>query len=130
MKFLLFIMLFSSNLHAQEALHPKAPESWIEMNSLTPVILTWAYADPKKDLMEVPSLMVQKFPRQEKLLKFIHEVSPDSHGCRNIPSTKKADWSQLWCPRKESIIVLLWKGPDSLVKAPKETLLKWVLTHE
>lgn len=130
MKFLLFIILFSSNLQAQEALHPKAPAGWIEMNSLNPVVLTWAYAEPKKDLMEVPSLMVQKFPRQEKLLQFIREVRTDSHGCRHVQAPKKSDWSQSWCPRKESIMVLLWKGPESLVKVPKETLLNWVLTHE
>ncbi|MCM2348790.1 MAG: hypothetical protein NDI69_02135 [Bacteriovoracaceae bacterium] len=129
MKFFLFIILFSSNLQA-EALHPKTPSGWIEMNSLAPVVLTWAYADPKKDLMEVPSLMVQKFSLQEKLLKFIQQVRPDGHGCRHVPAIKKSDWSQSWCPRKESIMVLLWKGPDSLVKAPQETLLNWVLTHE
>jgi len=126
---LLFLLLFISQSYAT-VFYPKAPSAWVEMNSLSPVILTWAYADPDKKLLDTPSLMVQEFPRSEKLTKFIQKERWESHQCREVKAQKKADWDQVWCLRKDSVLVLLSKGDPILINTPKETLLKWVHSYE
>ncbi len=126
---LLFLMLFISQTYAT-VFYPKTPSSWVQMNSLSPVILTWAYADPNKKLIDTPSLMVQEFTRTEKLTKFMQKEKLDSHQCREIKAQKKEDWDQIWCLRKDTVLVLLSKGDPTLTIAPKETLLKWVHSYE
>lgn len=129
MKALLFLLIISVQVQAN-ALYPKAPSTWVEVKSLSPVLLTWAYADPEKKLLETPSLMVQEFPREEKFVKFIQKEKLDSHQCREVKAKNKEDWDQTWCLRKDSILVLLSKGESSLISAPKETLLKWIHSYE
>ena len=125
---LLFLLLIGQTYAT--VFYPKTPSAWVEMNSLSPVILTWAYADPDKKLMDTPSLMVQEFPRNEKLTKFVQKNKLDSHQCREVKAQKKDDWDQVWCLRKDSVLVLLSKGDPALVSAPKKTLLKWVHSYE
>ncbi len=126
----LFILLLISFHSYGNVLLPKVPETWVEMNSLSPVILTWAYADPEKKLLDTPSLMIQEFPKNEKLLKFVLKEKLDSHQCREVKAQKKEDWDQIWCLRGEVVLVLLSKGNPSLIGAPKESLLKWVHSYE
>lgn len=128
MKIFLLFILFSMTSFAEEII-PKTPAGWVEMNSLHPVVVTWAYGDPTKDLLDVPSLMVQKFPPQDKLISFVKE-SPDQNGCRNVAAKDSQSWASYWCSRKDTVLVLLWKGDEALVKTPKEALMKWVLSHE
>jgi len=126
---LVFLLLLSFQSYGNVP-YPKVPQGWVEMNSLSPVILTWAYADPEKKLLDTPSLMVQEFPKNEKLTKFLHKEKLDSHQCREVKSEKQEDWDQIWCLRPNAIVVLLSKGSPVLIQAPKEALLKWVHAYE
>ena len=129
MKLFLLILLLPL-LSSAEDPHPHAPSGWVELNSLSPVILTWAYADPAKGLMDVPSFMVQKYPRSKKFEKFVLEGKPDSSLCRHVLAKHSSEWSQSWCLRKDSVMVLIWKGEDSLISPHKKGLMNWILTHE
>lgn len=126
----LFLLILFINQTYATNFYPKVPSAWVEMNSLSPVILTWAYADPDKKLIDTPSLMVQEFSRNEKLIKFVNKEKLDSHQCREVKAQKNQDWDQVWCLRKDSVLVLLSKGDPALVSTPKETLLKWVHSYE
>ncbi len=129
MKFFLFFIVLPLITYAEDP-HPHAPSGWVELNSISPVILTWAYADPAKGLMDVPSFMVQKFPRSKKFEKFVLEGKPDSSLCRHVPAKQISEWSQSWCLRKDSAMVLIWKGEESIISPHKKGLMKWILTHE
>ena len=94
------------------------------MNSIEPVILTWVKADPTKKLEEVPSAMVQKFPRNEKFVNFVNERPLDIQGCR----TQTVDgWNQVWCLRPASVLAIVFRGQTETIP---EQLKKWVLTHD
>lgn len=119
----LFISFFAFSLRAEE-LHPHAPKGWVEMNSLDPVILTWAKADPSKKLEQVPSIMVQKFPREKKFVDFIQEKPLDQKGCRSLVA---AGWNQTWCLRANSVLAILSREDVSEVEA---IVKSWVLSHD
>lgn len=94
------------------------------MNSLEPVILTWAKADPSKKLEQVPSIMVQKFPREKKFVDFVQEKALDAKGCRTLSA---GGWNQTWCLRSKSVLAILSRDQVSDV----EPIVKqWVLTHD
>lgn len=118
------MLVFLSVNSFAEGPHPKAPTGWVEMNSIDPVILTWAKADPTKKLEEVPSAMVQKFPRSDKFVNFVKEKSLDEKGCR---SQTVNGWNQVWCLRPDSVLAILYRGE---VETIPDLLKKWVLTHD
>jgi len=120
---ILIVSCFAVTLRAEDP-HPKAPAGWVEMNSIEPVILTWVKADPTKKLEEVPSAMVQQFPRNEKFVKFMNERPLDRQGCR---SQVVNGWNQIWCLRPNSVIAILHRGQTETIP---DQLKKWALTHD
>ena len=120
---LLLLVLLSANSFAEDP-HPKAPTGWVEMNSIDPVILTWVKADSTKKLEEVPSAMVQKFPRTDKFVNYVKEKSLDAKGCRTQTVN---GWNQVWCLRPDSVLAILYRGEAGTLP---ELLKKWVLTHD
>lgn len=129
MKFFLLILLLSLNSIAEE-IRPTPPVGWLELNSTSPVILTWVKSDLDKPLNDLPSLMIQELPLNEKFLSFIKEEKLDQSSCRIIKNENSKKWSQLWCLRSKVILVLMRKNSDSTINAPHETLKKWILSHE
>lgn len=125
-KVALILFIFSFNSFA-EGPHPIEPTGWVEMHSIEPVILTWVKASPDKELEEVPTFMVQKYPKSEKFQQFIRANRPDASGCFEI--TNK-EWTQTWCVREKSVLTLMTKGVDESSARIKATLRAWVLTHE
>lgn len=109
--------------------HPKAPAGWVELHSLNPVILTWAEATPEKKLEQTNHFMVQRYERTPKLVSFIEEQKNENN-CRVVPARKSTDYSQLWCLRKDTVLVLLSHGDPTILKAPQEVLTKWIVSHE
>lgn len=95
------------------------------MNSLHPVVLTWVKADPSKKLEEVPTVMVQSFPKNEKMKTFLEKYK--SQTCFDVEGN---GWNQTWCPKKEEVFVILSKGNASETKIRKDQLVSWVLSHD
>lgn len=120
------LILLSLNAFA-EGVQPSAPAGWVEIDSVGPIILTWVKGDVDKKLKEVPTLMVQQFPRTEKFVKFVQEKKLDEKSCRELV---QKEWKQTWCLRSESVMVLLAKNEDSELHVQKKKLLEWVLTHD
>jgi hypothetical protein len=125
-KFLFMLTILSLNSYADDP-HPHAPLPWVEIHSIQPVILTWVKALPDKDIEEVPTFMVQKFPKDEKFRKFLKAHKSDSSGCFNL-STK--EWEQTWCERKYKVMSVLMRGQDKDSVKIKEQLKSWVLSHD
>lgn len=123
-KVLIFSILFSFAALA-ESEHPAAPEGWVEMASLDPVVVTWVKADPEKKLEELPTVMVQAHQRSAKINSFLEKHANEK--CFDVDGN---GWKQTWCPKKDEVFVLLSKGNASDVTARKEQLMKWVLSHD
>lgn len=123
----LLLLILPLNLWAHAPV-PTPPSGWIQMNSLSPVILTWVYGNPEKELKDVPSFTIQKFGREEKFVSFIQKNSPDKNQCASFEPDKKNEWFQVWCIRPKSVVNLMWKNGEN--EEIKKTLLEWVLTHE
>ena len=121
--FIFILLCFAFSLRAEE-LHPHAPRGWVEMNSLEPVILTWAKGDPTKKLEQVPSIMVQKFPRDKKFVDFVNEKPLDEKGCRSLEA---GGWNQTWCLRNKSVMAILSRDD---VKEVEGLVKKWALSHD
>lgn len=124
LKSIFFLTFFVLAAHA-ESEHPAAPEGWVEMASLDPVVVTWVKADPSKKLAEVPTLMVQAHQRTEKIKSFLEKYSAEK--CFDVDGN---GWKQTWCPKKDEVFVVLSKGNASDLAAGKEQLMKWVLSHD
>ena len=121
------ILSFLSLSSFAEELRPHAPEGWVEMNSLSPVILTWAQAMPEKNLEDVPTLMIQTFKNNGKIKDFFQKQTVDKAGCFQIEA---GGWKQTWCERKNEVFVILARGTSDDLKAHHEKLKAWVLTHD
>lgn len=125
-KLLFVLIILSLNSFADDP-HPHAPSEWVEIHSIEPVILTWVKAIPDKEIEEVPTFIVQKFPKDEKFKKFLKEHKADASGCFNL--TNK-DWEQTWCERKHKVMTVLSRGQDKDSAKIKEQLKSWVLSHD
>jgi hypothetical protein len=101
---------------------PAMPKGWVELKSSDPVILSWARALPEKNLEEVPTLMVQRFPRTEKFVQFI-QTKKNEKDCREL---ELRPWNQTWCLKKDSVLVVLSKNEDQALLLEKKKLLDWV----
>ena len=123
--FIIFSFLSLSSF--AEELRPHAPDGWVEMNSLSPVILTWTKAMPEKNLEEVPTLMIQTFKNEGKIKDFLQKQSPDKSGCSQIEA---GGWKQTWCDKKDEAFVILSRGSPEDLKIHHENLKAWVLSHD
>ena len=123
-KVFLLTLILSLSAFA-ENVRPPAPEGWVEMISLDPVVLTWVKADPEKKLESVPTVMVQSFEKSDKIKSFIE--SKNYQDCFDVDSK---EWKQTWCPKKEEVFVILTKGNAPDLNARKEQLKSWVLSHD
>jgi len=129
MKFSLFILFLSLSSLAEE-IRPTPPAGWMEIHSTPPVVLTWTKTDLNRSLKDLPSLMVQKLPLNEKFVSYLKEEKSDQSSCRIIKNEDNKKWSQFWCLKSEAIYILLWKDTDSFSTSPREALKKWILSHE
>jgi hypothetical protein len=121
MNFGVFIFVLTS-LKVMAGPFPAMPKGWVELKSSDPVILSWARALPEKNLEEVPTLMVQRFPRTEKFVQFI-QTKKNEKDCREL---ELRPWNQTWCLKKDSVLVVLSKNEDQALLLEKKKLLDWV----
>lgn len=92
------------------------------MNSLEPVALTWVKAMPHKKLTDVPTLIVQVYPKTEKLEKLFKDRS-------SFEYTDK-EWKQIWFIKRDEVFVLLRKNEDEDLLMKKKILQSWIETHD
>lgn len=92
------------------------------MNSLEPVALTWVKALPQQKLTDVPTLMVQVYPKSEKLEKLFKDR-------RSFEYADK-EWKQIWFMKRDEVFVLLSKNEDEDLLIKKKVLQSWIETHD
>jgi hypothetical protein len=126
LKVFIILSFLSLNSYAEES-RPVAPTGWVELNSDDPILLTWAKAEPEKNLVNVATIMLQRFERSEKFQKFISDNKSDSSGCFEL---SESGWDQTWCARKKEVYAIVQRGTDPELKEIKQKLKEWVMTHD
>jgi hypothetical protein len=100
---------------------------WVEGLSEEPVIMNWIKTDEHGDFDKFTHIMVQSYPREKKLEKYINEGPLDKNNCRLVKGGDAGEWTQLWCMDNAYVNVLVYKGKVEEVEVVKPMILKWMI---